>query len=233
MLSVFQEFADILEGLVSWLKSADIESLRSFIDSFESLSPGVMVVLALVGLLFAFLGRKIFIILYTAVWALAGYYIGFKWGDSMGSTLYGVELGLLIAVLLPMLAVKAKKIFLFIIAMIATMFLCVYLLSSLGIGSNLNILDPYFFAAGIIIALFIVRMESQLVIILTSLIGSFLLGLVVARYVPSTQLSGPVALILSLVVIFIISLFVQLKWYSKEKMESDIVEEIIKEIKKT
>lgn len=162
--------------------------------------------------------------------------MGYKFGSSAGKDIYGIELGLLCAILLPIISVKARKVFLFIISMLVTMFLCVYLFSSLNIGKDLNILNPYFFITGIIVALIVQKYESQLIITVTSLTGSFLSGIAIAGFLAIKFPNVPEALILILMVvlIFLVSFGIQFKYYAKERMELDTREEFlpVKERKK-
>lgn len=229
MLAIFQGIASFIDELVNWLKSADLESLRVFIKSFESFDPIILLVLAILGFTLAFLGRRIFIVPYTGAWIMMGYYMGYKFGISAGKDIYGIELGLLCAILLPIISIKARKVFLFIISMLVTMFLCVYLFSSLNIGKDLNILDPYFFITGVIVALIALKFENQLIIAVTSLMGSFLSAIAIAGYLSDKFPNVPETLILILLVVLILlaSLGIQFKYYSKERIEQETREEFL------
>ena len=95
-------------------------------------------------------------------------------------TLYTIELMILIGVLLPLVAIKAREIFVFTMVLFGTGFFATYIAQSLGTFQSLTILDPPFVLAGCLLGWLAVRFMDYVMIVSTSLIGAFLLMLAVS-----------------------------------------------------
>jgi hypothetical protein len=110
----------------------------------------------------------------------------------------------------------------FLIAMVSTMFLLLYILTTLGFD-GLKLIDLPFVIVGILIGILAVKMLPYLIIGFTSLSGSFIIGLGVDRFT-GELFPKPLGQMIFFIIALVASLYVQFRWYKKETETTDSVD---------
>lgn len=206
-----ESIIDLFEKFSGWLNGEGIDGFAGFVTAFNSLEWWIVIVFLVTGLAFTFIGRKIFWVFYSILWAAVGFYIGFQWGETLGGGVYSYELGILLSVLIPIAAFSARKVFAYVIGMVSTMFLALYLVSSLGLAESVSVYDLPFFVTGVIVGLAFLKAMEYLIISMTTLLGSFTLSMCLKYFAgDAIDLLVQLAIVIGF---FIAGFFVQSKFY--------------------
>ncbi|MEA2066762.1 MAG: DUF4203 domain-containing protein [Thermotogota bacterium] len=221
-MNIFDQLSTVIEEFRNWLQGNGLNSLGEFVEAFNELNPYLVVLFLVFGVILALFGRKIFWPLFCLIWALIGFSYGYQWGEQLQGAFYQYELAILCGVLLAILSIQARKFFMFLIAMVSTMFLLLYILTTLGFD-GLKLIDLPFVIVGILIGIFAVKMLPYLIIGFTSLSGSFIIGLGVDRFTRGL-FPKPLGQVIFFIIALIASLYVQFRWYKKDTETTDSVD---------
>ena len=214
-----ENIKNLFDQFLGWLNGTGTSGFEEFTAAFNKLDWLPVMVILLTGLAFTFVGRKIFWAFYSILWAGIGFYAGFQWGENVGGGLYSYELGIFLAVLIPIAAFSARKVFAYVIGMVITMFLSLYVISSLGLVEGLSVYDPFIFIAGIVVGLAFLKTMEYLIISITTFLGSFSVSMCLKFFA-----KGSVDSLVQLAMVigfFVAGFFVQVKLYAidKERIE--------------
>ena len=209
---VLEEFINRFKGWISG--SGDLTEL---VGAFSSLSTYTIIAFVAIGLSLLIFGKKLFAVFYAVLWTVIGSHVGYLWGQGM-ETLYTIELMILIGVLLPLVAIKAREIFVFTMVLFGTGFFATYIAQSLGTFQSLTILDPPFVLAGCLLGWLAVRFMDYVMIVSTSLVGAFLLMLAVSYFF--RDITDLLTMLLVFLATSLFGIFLQMDVYLKNKKSS-------------
>ncbi len=221
-MNIFDQLSAMIEEFRNWLQGNGLSSLGEFVEAFNELNPYLVALFLVFGVILALFGRKIFWPLFCLIWALIGFFYGYQWGEQIQGAFYQYELAILCGVLLAILSIQARKFFMFLIAMVSTMFLLLYILTTLGFD-GLKLIDLPFVIVGILIGILAVKMLPYLIIGFTSLSGSFIIGLGVDRFT-GELFPKPLGQLIFFIIALVASFYVQFRWYKKETETTDSVD---------
>lgn len=209
-----ESITELFQEFLNWLNGEGINGFEEFLAAFNNLEWWIVSLFIVAGLAFTFIGRKIFWGFYSVLWAGVGFYAGFQWGESLGGGVYSYELGILLAILIPITAFSARKVFAYVIGMVSAMFLSLYLVSSFGMAENVSVYDFPFFLTGVVVGLAFLKAMEYLIISMTTLLGSFTLSICLKYFAGDViDLLIQLAIVVGL---FIAGFFVQSKFYAND-----------------
>ncbi len=206
---VLEEFINRFKGWISG--SGDLTEL---VGAFSSLSTYTIIAFVAIGLSLLIFGKKLFAVFYAVLWTVIGSHVGYLWGQGM-ETLYTVELMILIGILLPLVAIKAREIFVFTMVLLGTGFFATYITQSLGAFQSLTILDPPFVLAGCLFGWLAVKFMDYVMIVSTSLVGAFLLMLAVSYFF--RDITDLLTMLLVFLATSLFGIFLQMDIYLRNK----------------
>lgn len=178
IVEIFVE--DLVEKFEGWISGSN--NLIDLLGSFSSMPAIVVFIIVLIGAVLLVSGRKLFLVFYSVFWALTGVYLGYIWGENL-QAIYMIELMIIVGVILPLLASKARSIFVFVMVLFGTGFFLIYVLESLGAYQNLSVLEPPFLLAGALLGWLAVKFMNYIMIVSTSTIGALMLTLALNYYI--------------------------------------------------
>lgn len=205
--SAIEELADKFEGWIS-----GVGTLEDFLRVFSEIPFIAIIALLIVGVALLIFGKKLFKIFYTFFWTVAGGYLGFLAGQTL-EPLYTIELVIILGVLLPIVACKAREVFIFTMVLFGTGFFAVYVAGSLGTPENLSVLEPPFVLAGSVLGCLAVKYIDSLMIVSTSLLGALFITLSAGYYLG--DLMDLIIMLLTFITLALFGVFFQIDIYLK------------------